>query len=556
MLGLAIPLGIVGLAIGIRLFNILALDPFGDEVTWLRWAIDHFDPGQAATYWTTLDDEGRPPLFFWLILITLPIDPNAFVGGRVAAALASGATAGMLYAVGAQLAPRSVGVVAALLWAVLPFGVIFGRLASSDDALLALCLALVMWAAIRAVREPSYRSGAVCGAAIALAILAKTLGLLALAIPVCAAVALARGVNLRRLLRAIAGMVIVLVIGVSPLLPWAPGMLEKADDHAELDVEQQAGAGPKHDAGYRLSLNMGDAGEYLVAYLGAPILIFATGGLASGVLQRNRNVLFLGLAFAAGVVPVLLFTTVLYSRYLLGFSLPIYLLAAMAMCQLWRGLAPLCSAIVSRNRMSIASAGIVGGVTIAALFPQLTLTRAMLFEPSLAVLPGADHWRYFQHHWSLFGLSQHVEFLKQEARRGQIKVVMPRESAEYRFELPYDALRFYFRATPTITFDDIPPMRGERSDREHREITEAHRPTYIVINEEDPNAPESGDAPPRVPENVRRSFPAASVAHKTVRPEGGYAITLYRADAGAQLDASISGETEALQPARDRKPGS
>jgi hypothetical protein len=53
----------------------------------------------------------------------------------------------------------------------------------------------------------------------------------------------------------VVGMVIALVIGVSPLLPWVPGMLEKADDHAELDVEQQAGAGPKHDAGYRLSRN-------------------------------------------------------------------------------------------------------------------------------------------------------------------------------------------------------------------------------------------------------------------------------------------------------------
>ena len=91
-------------------------------------------------------------------------------------------------------------------------------------------------------------------------------------------------------------------------------------------------------------------------------------------------------------------------------------------------------------------------------------------EPSRAVLPGEDHWRYFQHRWSLFGLSQHIDFLKQEAGRGRIRLVMPRESAEYRFELPYDALRFYFRATPSITFDDIPPMRGQRSDREYREI--------------------------------------------------------------------------------------
>jgi hypothetical protein len=99
-------------------------------------------------------------------------------------------------------------------------------------------------------------------------------------------------------------------------------------------------------------------------------------------------------------------------------------------------------------------------------------------------------------------------------------------------------------------------MRGVRSDREYREITEAHRPTYMVINEENHNEQDSGDAQPRVPENVRRSFPSASVAKKTVRPEGGYAITLYRVDAGGQLAGSTMGESEALQPARDGKPGS
>src|SRR5688500_19073729 len=67
VVGLAIPLGLVALAMCVRVFNLLALEPFGDEVTWLRWALDKFDPRQPATFWTPLEDEGRPPLFFWLL---------------------------------------------------------------------------------------------------------------------------------------------------------------------------------------------------------------------------------------------------------------------------------------------------------------------------------------------------------------------------------------------------------------------------------------------------------------------------------------------------------
>src|SRR5215212_8506794 len=217
VLSLALPVGLITLALAIRVFNLLALDPFGDEVTWLRWAVVQFDPHQPATLWTPLDDEGRPPLFFWLLVLTTSIDPNAFVGGRLAAAISSGATAGVIYAIGSRLWSRRVGALAGLLWAVLPFGVIFGRLASSDDALLALCLGLVTLASIRLARHPSFLSGLLCGVAIALAIFTKTLGVLALGAPVCAALTLAPGITRTAAFRSAAGAGLALLLCLAPL---------------------------------------------------------------------------------------------------------------------------------------------------------------------------------------------------------------------------------------------------------------------------------------------------------------------------------------------------
>ena len=198
---------LAALAIAIRAFNNLALDPFGDEVTWLRWAIDFFDPQQPITLWTTLREEGRPPLFYWLTLLLLPVDSNAFVGGRMAAAVASGATAGVLYVAGRQLFSRPVGLVAATLWALLPFGVLFGRLASSDDSLLALSFGLVMITAVRAARRPSVITGMLCGLCVAMAIFSKTLGVLAVLIPACAMITLTTRQLVPRLPRSTLGVV-------------------------------------------------------------------------------------------------------------------------------------------------------------------------------------------------------------------------------------------------------------------------------------------------------------------------------------------------------------
>src|SRR5919199_2808518 len=40
-----------------RLFNLLALDPFIDEVGWLHWTVHLFDPSNPSTFWlpVTLD---------------------------------------------------------------------------------------------------------------------------------------------------------------------------------------------------------------------------------------------------------------------------------------------------------------------------------------------------------------------------------------------------------------------------------------------------------------------------------------------------------------------
>jgi 4-amino-4-deoxy-L-arabinose transferase-like glycosyltransferase len=535
---------LTALAIGIRAFNNLALDPFGDEVTWLRWAVDFYDPQQPITLWTTLREEGRPPLFYWLTLLLLPMDSNAFLGGRMAAAIASGAAAGVLYVAGRQLFSRTVGLVAAMLWALLPFGVLFGRLASSDDSLLALSFGLVMITAVPAARRPSVLTGILCGLCVAMAIFSKTLGVLALLIPACAMITLTTRQLIKRLPLSTLGIALGMLIGLAPLAPWAPSLLKTANFYADTQVQQESGSGPKRDTAYRLEKNFNDTREYLSAYVGAPVLLLAAGLAALMGLRKRRELIFLSLLLIVSILPVLVLTVVLYSRYLLGFALPVYLLGAAGFVYLGQLIVSHASRIPwVVTRKSFTGAAITGGVATL-LWPQLALSWSLLTDPGAAVLPTTDRWRYFEHRWSLNGLSEHAAVLKAAASNGPIAVVQPRGWEEWRFTLPYNALRFELRNTPNIAFRTVMPARSTQPAT--REQPTSRRTFYLISNEPDLGGAVSGGRAFAVPRAVNRNLPSVSVASKTVRPGTGYSLTLYRASPGSHafnpLDIAPSAE--------------
>ena len=109
----------------------------------------------------------------WLMVPFGAVVDNGILAGRLAAAVAGALSAGALYALGRELASRTVGVVAAILWALSPFPVFYARVAV-DDALLTLLVMLTTWASVCLARRPTVRTGALCGLCLALAVFAKT----------------------------------------------------------------------------------------------------------------------------------------------------------------------------------------------------------------------------------------------------------------------------------------------------------------------------------------------------------------------------------------------
>lgn len=128
---------IVAVAAFFRLFRLLSLFPIlVDESIYLRWAeiIDH----QGQWFISLLD--AKQPLSYWIYALIRKVGPGAdpLLGPRLVSVIAGVGGVCLLFRLGRQLAGVRAGIIAALLYALMPFGVLFDRLAYTD-ALVNLC---------------------------------------------------------------------------------------------------------------------------------------------------------------------------------------------------------------------------------------------------------------------------------------------------------------------------------------------------------------------------------------------------------------------------------
>ena len=528
-----------------RLFNLLALDPFIDEVGWLDWALRQFNPGDPSSWWLPTAAEGRPPLYFWLLLPTRELPGNAFIGGRVVAALCGVASTVALYALGRSVLGSRVGLVAGVLWALGPFDVFFSRMASSDDALLALCAILAALGGALMVRRPGLGSGAFCGVGVGLAIMSKTLGLLTVPTPLLALLTLAGPGALPRLLRpALAGVIAALVI-LAPLVPWLPQITGKAAQHTDLGPSGIAPQGAASQLwagglfhGDLFRVNVQWTLQVLPPYIGWVTLGLAGLGIALGALRRERAVLYLALVWAIPFLLTLNYTTTFFTRYLLFSSFPLYVLAASAI--VW--LAGAAVGGIARlpggggGRPAVGSALLGVGVVLG-LGPVLPLTLGILTAPRQAPLPRLDHFQYVEQWYAVDGLGRVAQLLRDEARSGPVTVLVPRPTYTSReiMLLPNEALRLYLRGEQSVRFSESGGPWDTESICDIHTWTRSDSPTFFVINgtQGRTRPAEIRDRTREIEAALARELPEARVVLHIPRLSNTNWLDVYRLDKSA-----------------------
>jgi hypothetical protein len=182
---------VLGVAALLRIYRITADFPVvTDESIYLRWAeiIDN----QGGWFVSLLD--GKQPFGYWVLaVVRFVTDADPLLSARLVSALADVGATLVVYAIGCHLASHMAGLIGAGLYAVLPWSMIYARMAYGEG-LVNLFGTLIVWTSLRAFDNEStgWWRALAAGLALGLGIFTKTTVLLFAFFPVLAGVWLGR----------------------------------------------------------------------------------------------------------------------------------------------------------------------------------------------------------------------------------------------------------------------------------------------------------------------------------------------------------------------------
>jgi hypothetical protein len=515
---------LVLLALVPRTVNLLGLDPFVDEASWTDWAFRQFEVAAPRTWIIPLVTDGRPPLFVWWMVPFGMVVDNGILAGRLAAATAGALTSAALYGLGREISSRTLGITAAILWALSPYSVFFARIAA-DDALLTLLAVLTTWASIVLARRPSAMTGAWCGLGLALAVFAKTTGVMLALAPILALLILGRARDWRGYVRPLLAAIVVGAVVSAPLLIGVLPLLQQVAIHT----------GSSSSTGRDLlGGNLEVAAGWMVTFVGEGFLVLVGLGVVLALVLRQRALLCVGLLGLILVPALLAVTTPLFARYLLFLSFPGYLLAAYPIEYVSRlaSRLPGLSATGRRTHQAIGAAVVAIGLALA-LGQRADLAIDIVRDPVQARIPGSEHVGYVENWYAVYGLGQVAARLRAESESETITVLVPPASREARVMIPYGALRMYLRRLPNIRVVEVPALWRAQDLRDVRRAAR-DSPTYLLVNG---SYTDGSGMPNEVPAFTRQlerrlaqDVPEAREVLRIPRPSAPNWLSLYRLD--------------------------
>src|SRR3989344_3115586 len=130
---ISLSLGLILLGALLRLVNLNALPIFADEAIYVRWA--QVMRAEPSLRFLPLSD-GKQPLYMWTLMPVLKLFSDPLVAGRTLSALAAlGTIMGVGLAAYLIFKNYRLAITSAVLWAVLPYAVLFERMALVDGFL-------------------------------------------------------------------------------------------------------------------------------------------------------------------------------------------------------------------------------------------------------------------------------------------------------------------------------------------------------------------------------------------------------------------------------------
>ncbi len=443
-----------------RLINLTLIPIFTDEAIYIRWAqIALQDPVHR---FISLED-GKQPLFIWLMLPALKWITDPLVAGRLVSVFSGGLTLTGLIAVSWKLFGEKVSWITGFLYIISPFFLLYDRLALYDS----LTTALMVWAVFLTVlmaESLRFDIALLLGMVIGAGFLTKSSAQFALILLPTTLLLFdwkvkERGKRLMKLFGL--GIVVTLLSkGIELILRLAPlSHMIGLKNHAFIVTNQEFIAHPFE----RLAGNMGGLWSWIQSYVTYPLMGLFIIGIIYGLKKYRSKTAFLSLWFLVPFLALASFGKVLYPRYLLFMIAPLLPIIALGISKI--------SQWVSCRHLFICLF-----VYLSILLYPLYFSYTIIFNPLNSPLPKVDRFQFLDDWPSGYGINEVVDFIKLKAKDDKIFV-----GTEGTFGLTPAALNIYLKDNKNVEVKGYWPV--DTSILELTEIAQTGKPTFLLLKD-------------------------------------------------------------------------
>jgi len=443
-----------------RLVNLSLIPIFTDEAIYTFWAqVALNDPAQR---FISLQD-GKQPLFIWLAAILQTFVSDPLIGSRLVSVFAGFGSIIGIYFLGKELFRGKVAKIAAVLYLILPFTLLYDKLALFDSLLTMFGIYAVFFT-VKMIKEPKLDNALLSGFAIGAAMITKSTGSFFLYLLPFSLVLFnfSKKDWKQKLIRWIGFSAVTFVIAqafynslrLSPLFY----IIERKNYEFIRPISVVI-----RDPFLHFYSNAQSLLGWLISYNGVFLFIIFLCAVYYGISQKDRRILYLSILFIVPFFAESLFNQILYPRFILFYLPPVILAVSWGFVNFMG---------VSSKWNKILIFIFAASIVLPAVKSLLILTN-----PPNSRIPESDANQYFNDWPAGYGVREVVEILANESKDKEVYI-----GTQGTFGLfPY-ALNIYFRDNQNLHVFSYWPVDPENLPSEILEYAKSHK-TYFVFNE-------------------------------------------------------------------------
>jgi hypothetical protein len=443
-----------------RLINLTIIPIFTDEAIYSFWAqVALHDP---ANRFISLED-GKQPLFIWLAAISQKFISDPLIATRLVSVFAGLSSVFGIYLLAKNLFNQKIAQISSILYVILPFTLLYDRLALFDSLLTATGIFSMLFT-VKLVKYPKLENSLLLGVSLGLATITKSSGFLFLyLVPVSLILFQFKDKNriqnfFKWLGFAILAGLISQIIYNSLRLSELFYLIERKNTEFIRSFSEVI-----NNPLESFYSNSTTIYSWIISYIGLPLFVLFVLGIILGLFKKKLQIILLSAYIFAPFLAESLFNKVLYPRFVLFYFPFIIIIIAAAISNL----------INLKRKYNL----IVIGFVLLMLIIPLHTSFKLLTDPKNARIAISDSNQYINDWPAGFGVKEIVQFLKNQPQNEDIFV-----GTEGTFGLLPYAFHIYFFGNTKIHITGFWPVNENKLPQQIMEASGKNK-TYFVFNE-------------------------------------------------------------------------